>query len=91
MYTPPTPTRRDKTVSSRRRRRCVLGITVALVIHRADLDSLEVVTAILSSLDHAVSTSPRAAQPGSAVLNLLFWINKLRCVPITSSIALSEQ
>ena len=25
MYTPPTPTRRDKTVSSRRRRRCVLG------------------------------------------------------------------
>ena len=26
MYTPSTPTRRDKTVSSRRRRRCVLGI-----------------------------------------------------------------
>jgi len=25
MYTAPTPTRRDKTVSSRRRRRCVLG------------------------------------------------------------------
>ena len=28
MYTPPTPTRRDKTVSSRRRRRCVLGLTL---------------------------------------------------------------
>ena len=28
MYTPPTPTRRDKTVSSRRRRRCVLGFTL---------------------------------------------------------------
>ena len=27
MYTPPTPTRRDSTVSSRRRRRCVLGLT----------------------------------------------------------------
>ena len=26
MYTPPTPTRRDSTVSSRRRRRCVLGL-----------------------------------------------------------------
>ena len=26
QYTPPTPTRRDKTVSSRRRRRCVLGL-----------------------------------------------------------------
>ena len=25
-YTPPTPTRRDSTVSSRRRRRCVLGL-----------------------------------------------------------------
>jgi len=25
MYTPPTPTRSDKTISSRRRRRCVLG------------------------------------------------------------------
>jgi len=27
MYTPPTPTRRDSTVSSRRRRRCVFGLT----------------------------------------------------------------
>jgi len=26
MYTPPTPTRQDSTVSSRRRRRCVLGL-----------------------------------------------------------------
>jgi len=27
QYTPPTPTRRDKTVSSRRRRRCILGLS----------------------------------------------------------------
>jgi len=27
LYTPPTPTRRDPTVESRRRRRCVLGIS----------------------------------------------------------------
>jgi len=30
-HAPPTPTRRDKTVSSRRRRRCVLGSTVLCV------------------------------------------------------------
>ena len=29
VYTPPTPTRRDSTVSSRRRRRCVLGFNDA--------------------------------------------------------------
>ena len=33
MYTPPTPTRRDKTVSSRRRRRCVLGLKYCTTLH----------------------------------------------------------
>jgi len=36
MYTPPTPTRRDSTVSSRRRRRCVLGLR-----DRDDTETLE--------------------------------------------------
>jgi len=32
MYTPPTPTRRNSTVSSSRRRRCVLGFTAVAVV-----------------------------------------------------------
>jgi len=32
MYTPPTPTRRNSTVSSRRRRRCVLGLTFKKIL-----------------------------------------------------------
>jgi len=48
IYTPPTPTRRDKTVSSRRRRRCVLGFSNPLKFIESELQRAAKVKLIIA-------------------------------------------
>ena len=55
MYTPPTPTRRNKTVSSRRRRLCVLGIILMFTAYKPHS----------VSAGCTVNTSPTGGQEGS--------------------------